>query len=1390
MVVSFPSINETDYVLILKNLDGTEIQTLGYAHNVVLDLSYNEVSSISFDLPNQVDGNKTPGYSSVVGMKTVDLLGVGQFILVDPVERDDGIVKVKSCKGYSLEYEFAKKEIYIEEGTFNFFDGISTSNPDTVIGRIVEVMPEWSFNIDTSLIGVYRTFGDTSKKVYDFIKSDVQQTYGCIFNFNTYTRVVNVRAVSSIVPTHGVFLSSENLIKQIDINEDSDNIITCLDVSGAEGVNIRNVNPTGTNKIYNLDYFMTTDNFSQSLINKWRAWEAACEAQRQNYTNAVNLYNMRVMESVVEQSKLTELNNDLIVLQNQQAVIIQAIAIDQSTQSQLNTINSQIAAKQNEITAQQTKLDNIETQKATLLQTIRSINSSLAMDAQSGGTYTYFTPAELQILRRYFIEDSFEDSSFVVSEVASYDSTDFGTDLTNFRTIFSGGTLTTVTASGKTLYDYNAGSFSLQAGTTISAESVHATLEADTTNRTYVLSAHLANGTVGSAEFTSSNFTAVGTYSALTVNTGINMLSTTGRIYFTKDSTDYEQTKVELELLEYGKQVLAEKASPTYTFEVESANFLRLDEFASFKNELTLGERVYLKIDDEVLEPYVVGVHIEFENPSGFSVTFSNSYTGFDSSFALSRLLEQSVSMGKTLNSKAGQYASFVNSGASSSVREFMNSALDIAKNAVLSSGHQAISYDDSGMRIRKWKTDASGNYILDSNGNRVLEPEEIWIVDNTIAFTDDSWATAKMAIGKIFNPNRVTYRQTTDTSRVVGKTYYTDQNGTVWNGSSPAWSRNLYEIDNDGIQYGIAAPYIVGQIVASEQLQVTNTSGSFYMDESGVHVNGANFYITYPNSSTETIADALSDAGVSTFYQATVPTGVRSGDLWFNTSTSNVSSGGVTYTAKKWYRYNGSSWNLVEDGSISTLTSGLSTANSNITTINNKLSNVINSNGTLKAPQLSGLISAQAAQMSAAGGNVLFDNQGLWLLNTASKSTATKAVWMNNQGIMIGTGTASSNPASNFTWKTAISANGIVADAIAAGTLSSMTIVGGSINIGTKSGNYYPFMVDSNGNLKIGANSSYPNGKFYVSNSGDLTANSGTFKGTLDAASVSGKLKGNGSSWLIGSGLAIGGTLSTITNTPSSANFFVNTDGSMRIGGSSSPKFQVDSSGNVTMSGSINLSSGNVSWSSSSSPMKAQYSANGTSNWHTTLAATDYYARYSYDGGTTWTAAILVRGKNGEDGDDAEVPEYIFDTYIDMTSVTSPYVIGGLVYATGQGALNQPAFYISNGVTTSGGVRRPNSPVGWLSYDTNGSGEGQATNRVFLHTTSGTALKIDAGGNISIGAGTGNGSSPSLPSTGGSGHIFLQAAPVLQYNVSYGTALPSTSGKQMRNGQLFFVID
>ena len=160
--------------------------------------------------------------------------------------------------------------------------------------------------------------------------------------------------------------------------------------------------------------------------------------------------------------------------------------------------------------------------------------------------------------------------------------------------------------------------------------------------------------------------------------------------------------------------------------------------------------------------------------------------------------------------------------------------------------------------------------------------------------------------------------------------------------------------------------------------------------------------------------------------------------------------------------------------------------------------------------------------------------------------------------------------------------------------------------------------------------------------------------------------------------------------------------------------------------------------------------------------------------GDGTLNGALQAAYNNTGGGDPN--PSYIHNTYISQTKVISPHIYGGDLYATGQGNTSgtNPAFYMSDGVTGSGGNTTPNAPKGWLCYDKNGAGTTQeAQNRVFLHSEPGVALKLDAGGDMSLEA---------------DDSIYLLSYLKLRKGVNYGTAA-QRDAITPENGQIFWVV-
>lgn len=748
MVVNFASVDLREPpVLILKNANGTPLGVLGNARNVSIDIKYNETSMLEFELPERVDGIKTPFYDLVNGMSLVELQGIGQFTVVDPSEVDDGLVRRKVCKAYSLEYELTYKTITIPEGTYNFWNPLGTG--ESVLGMILERLPSWSVgDIDQKLVGKYRTFEINNENIYNVIKSTLQESYQCIIDFDTYERKINVRAVLSDPATEPVFLSTQNLAKQIEVTEQSENIVTRLDVNGAEGVTIRDVNPTGTNKLIDLSHFMNTDNFPQTLIDKYNAWEAACDEYRETYYQDSIAYSLAVAREVAERAALVDLQGELTSIENIQAVAIEGIAQGIAAQDDLDEANAQLSGKRAEVSAKQADVNAAAQDAAELLEEMKAITQQCSFEAQ-------FTADELKMLDKYLIDGDISDSSFVYSTTESFVGSDMSNNMASVQASITDATATRIAQGEGWLWDIRGGEITV--GGIVEAELVSAAVEIDGEGK-LTMSAYIANGTVQDAEIkkgcvsiTSDTSTWTDDLSApadmptIFEGTELTVSATDAHFYFTYNVSELERRSVAWDLYEYGREALDRLSQPTYTFSVSSANFFSLDEFLQFRAHISLGERVYVEVDDgEVLKPICIGVRLTWEDPTSLELSFSDSYLSGDSAFRLADLLDKSASMSRKVDISKYTYASFADSGASSDIKNFMESALDIAKREILSTGEQAITIGDAGIRLRKWANDDKTAY----------DDKQIWMHNNSILMTKDNWDTASIAIGAFHDEN------------------------------------------------------------------------------------------------------------------------------------------------------------------------------------------------------------------------------------------------------------------------------------------------------------------------------------------------------------------------------------------------------------------------------------------------------------------------------------------------------------------------------------------------------------------------------------------------------------------------------------------------------------
>ena len=215
--------------------------------------------------------------------------------------------------------------------------------------------------------------------------------------------------------------------------------------------------------------------------------------------------------------------------------------------------------------------------------------------------------------------------------------------------------------------------------------------------------------------------------------TYINYSASNATMYETTNISEYQKYSVKMELYDYAVAVLSDKATPTYEFDVDSANFIFTQELAPFRNNLELGKPIYLRLHNgEVIKPILIEFEVDFEKRNEIDLIFSNRFKRPDNVNTLKDMIESSYSSSHSFDASKYIYGKSVDQA--SQVSQFMNSSLDAAVNTILGAQNQSVIIDGSGVRIGG-----------DSNN-------QLRIVDSMIAMSDDGWQSAKLAIGHFYS--------------------------------------------------------------------------------------------------------------------------------------------------------------------------------------------------------------------------------------------------------------------------------------------------------------------------------------------------------------------------------------------------------------------------------------------------------------------------------------------------------------------------------------------------------------------------------------------------------------------------------------------------------------
>lgn len=452
MYVRYDSLNRHEPLILTLCNPGSVYSNINYAPTKIvgilidttdeeLVLNFNQVSELNFrvsrvrrDDPEE-DVYAHNLYKAIQPRRLIYVTGIGYFMIssVDEGYSEDGS-HYKDIQAKSIEAEIQNRKIpYIADGTYRFLSD-DANNATGLLETIVQSLPLWTIgDVDSSVASKYRTFEDvdTNLNSLSFMLNNMQDAYECIFVFDAINRIINVYDQNNYVRQTNIHITKEDLIRNLDISENTDDLYTAISVMGDDNVTISAINPLGGNVIYNFDNYL--DWMSDGLREKVVEWQAAVKAVKDNYYDTNLEYYNKLEEASNLEAELLKLETQITMyrrcrdnivaesstdlVDSYNAVIVQnggtSITICEEIADTLAVIDNLIAVCEDQQEDVLAELDSVNIELTSFKETIDGINASVSMDE-------YFSDDEYEELCNFIYEGSYTDDYVIITDVMSY----------------------------------------------------------------------------------------------------------------------------------------------------------------------------------------------------------------------------------------------------------------------------------------------------------------------------------------------------------------------------------------------------------------------------------------------------------------------------------------------------------------------------------------------------------------------------------------------------------------------------------------------------------------------------------------------------------------------------------------------------------------------------------------------------------------------------------------------------------------------------------------------------------------------------------------------------------------------------------------------------------
>lgn len=805
---------------------------------------YNK-NECSFKVYKEVNGIATPLWDQIKDLKVIYIPEYNEYfqISIDKTQTNEtvktitgsnlGIAELSQTMLYDIEINTeddiardAYKMAYIYDPT-----DISSS----LLGRVLSKAPHYKIkHVDASLCKLVRSFSINDKSIYDFLTGDLADELNCLVWVDSYDRSISIYDLENSCPKCGhraenetvcskcrttmtrgygeyfnVPVSNDNLSDSITVTTKDDEVKNTFRIQGGDDVinaAIRAVNPNGTEYINRFAAFQTED-MSKELIDQINAYQELYESKRKPYKEIMNgLYDtidqiLYLTSSMMpspetddtdankELAKLTADNLRMIAVQNLRVAGV--TTVNNAVKSMADIYMSagykvEIASStySNQVWNGRFKVTSVDDENDT------AINGSDITLLITDDYETFITQKIQKILDKQDMSDE------------EYDWTKYGLNrLSSFSDAYQ--------SCIDMLIDSGVGDPNHEFYTSIYLVYYNKKLEVD--KEIQVREAQIKEQEDKEAKYEKQRDN---------IQSELNFEKYLGKdlyseycLYRREDTYQNDNyisdglsnseilSKAE-ELLEVAQKEIVKASELQVDLSTDVGNIWTINEFKDVLDQWICGNWIRVICDDDIYKLRLLNYTIKDSDFSKISCDFSSVLKVSDGISDIKSVLDSAKSMAGSYESVKRQAKNAQETG--KTVSEWVEHGMNATAVAIRDSDSQSITYDNHGLLARTYD-DITGEY----------EPEQLKVVNNTLAITDDNWKTVKAAIGKI---------------------HYED----------PKHPGDMLSA------YGVLGETIIGKLLLGEALGIYNDGGSLKFDKNGLSIsNGTNSFVVNPNDET-----------------------------------------------------------------------------------------------------------------------------------------------------------------------------------------------------------------------------------------------------------------------------------------------------------------------------------------------------------------------------------------------------------------------------------------------------------------------------------------------------------------------------------------------------------